>query len=168
VVRNEHAVTIVRADLAYAELVSARGARLARVETDRLRAWSDDLGAAGIPGHGPRGAVGQASFDNAQAPPEAWQSVFAADAVRTNIAQCHAEGIQHGAAAEAEVVVRMNIETRTGHVRRADVAISSLGNDAESECIARALGTAGPLPPAPVGWRAPVVDLSVPVRLVAD
>lgn len=164
VVRGPHAVTIVRADLAFAELVTASGERLARTENDRLRAWLDDQGDLGIPGEGPRGAVGTASFDNAQPPPEAWQRALAAAAVRARIGQCHAEGVRRGASPEGQVVVRMNVESRTGRVRRADVAISSIGDAEEAECIARALGSSGQLPSAPSSWPE-VVDLSVPVRL---
>lgn len=168
VVRGAHAVTIVRADLAYAELVTSGGEQLARVETDRLRAWLDDQGDLAIPGEGPRGAVGAASFDNAQPPPEAWQRALAAGPVRARIGQCHAEGTARGASPEGQVVIRMNIETRTGRVRRADVAISSLGDAEEAECIARALGTSAQLPAAPSSWQAEVVDLSVPVRVTSD
>ncbi len=167
VVRGAHAVTIVRADLAYAELVTASGERLARTESDRLRAWLDDQGDLAIPGEGPRGAVGTASFDNAQPPPEAWQRALAAAAVRARIAQCHTEGVARGAAPEGQVVVRMNVESRTGRVRRADVAISSIGDAEEGECIARALGGSAQLPSAPASWPE-VVDLSVPVRLTAN
>lgn len=165
-VRNAHAVTIVRADLAYAELVSSAGERVVRSESDRLRAWMDDQGALAIPGEGPRGAVGTASFDNAQPPPEAWQRAVSSAGVRARIAQCHAEGVARGAAEEGEVVVRMNIEARTGRVRRADVAISSLGENTEAECIARAIGSTQ-LPPGPAGWPE-AVDLSVPVRVTTD
>jgi hypothetical protein len=167
-VRNEHGVTIVRADLAYAELVGQDGARIARSESDRLRAWQDDESALAIPGQGPRGAVFAASFDNAQPPPEPWQRTLSSAAVRARIGQCHAEGIAQGSSPEGQVVVRMNVETRSGRVRRSDVAISSLGNDAEAQCIARALGSVAQLPPAPPDWRAEAVDLSVPVRVVAD
>ncbi len=168
VVRGAAAVTIVRADLAYAELVTSEGERLARTETDRLRAWLDDQSDLAIPGEGPRGMVGEASFDTAQPPPDAWQRALEAAPLRARIGQCHAEGTARGAAEEGQVVVRMNIETRTGRVRRADVAISSLGDAEEGECIARALGSQAQIPAAPSSWQAEVVDLSVPVRLTAN
>ena len=41
-VRSAAAVTIVRFELAYAELLDARGQSIARSDTDRLRAWADD------------------------------------------------------------------------------------------------------------------------------
>jgi hypothetical protein len=165
-VRSVHGVTIVRADLAFAELVRD-GERLARMETDRLRAWLDDQEDLAIPGQGPRGAVGDASFDNAQPPPEAWQRALQASGVRARIAQCHAEGVARGAAPEGQVVVRLNVEARTGRIRRADVAISSIGDAGEGECIARALGSGVQLSAAPASWQAEVVDLSVPVRLTS-
>ncbi len=163
VVRSVHGVTIVRADLAFAELVR-EGERLARVETDRLRAWLDDQQELAIPGEGPRGTVGAASFDNAQPPPESWQRALQSAGIRARIAQCHAEGIARGAEPEGQVVVRLDVESRTGRVRRADVAISALGDAAEGECIARALGAGAQLPPGLSSWPE-VVDLSVPVRL---
>ncbi len=168
VIRNAHAVTIVRADLAFAELLSAEGERLARTETERLRSWLDDRRANAIPGEGPRGRVGAATFDNAQQPPESWQRSLQAAAIRAGIAQCHTEGVARGAAGNAEVVVRLNVETRTGRIRRSDVAISSLGDTAEGECIARAIGSAASLPAGPSNWQADVTDLSVPVRLTTE
>lgn len=167
-VRNEHAVTIVRADLATAELVSSTGEVITRAETDRLAAWQDDHDALTIPGEGPRGAVGQARFADGQSPPDTWQRALAAQGVRNRFGRCHGEGVQRGAAAEGQVVVRLNIETRTGRIRRADVALSSLGDTDEAECIARSLGGHVSLPAGPSSWQAEVVDLSVPVRLAAD
>lgn len=165
-VRGQHAVTIVRVDLAFAELVSSADERVARAETDRLRAWLDDREALAIPGEGPRGAVGEARFPNGTAAPEAWQRALAA--ARPGIARCHAEGVARGATPEGQVVVRLNVEARTGDVRRADVALSSVGDGAEAECIARALGSGVALGAGPSNWQAQFVDLAVPVRLVVD
>jgi hypothetical protein len=75
--------------------------------------------------------------------------------------------VARGVPPDGQVVVRLNVETRSGRIRRADVAITSIDPD-ESECIARALGTGASLPPGPTSWGADVVDLSVPVRLAAD
>lgn len=163
-VRNPHAVTIVRADVAFAEIfIDSR--RVARSENDRFRAWNDDNETFAVPGEGPRGAVGDARFSNGTDAPASWQSALEGDATRQQITRCHAEGMQRGAAGTGQVVVRLNVETRTGRVRRADVALSSLGDGAEAECIARALGSSASLPPGPSEWRADVVDLAVPVRL---
>lgn len=167
-VRSRFAVTIVRADLAWVELVDGSGERLARADTDRLRAWNDDREALAIAGEGPRGAVDPATFSNGSAPPESWQTALGSAAAREAIGRCHAEGVARGAAHEGRVVVRLNVETRTGRVRRADVALSSLGDTEEAECIARALGSGSSLPPGPNSWQAEVVDLSVPVRLVTE
>ena len=104
-----------------------------------------------------------------RAPGRVWHLPTAAKlTTREAIARCHAEGVARGAAHEGRVVVRLNVETRTGRVRRADVALSSLGDTEEAECIARALGSSSSLGPGPSGWQADVVDLSVPVRLVTD
>jgi len=167
-VRNRFAVTIVRADVAYLELVDGSGARLARTETDRLSAWQDAVEDLAIAGEGPRGAVGSARFGDGSAPPPTWQAALPDADTRARIGQCPAEGLQRGAAPDGQVVVRLNVETRTGRIRRADVALSSVGDDAEAECIARALGATATLPPGPATWTAPVVDLSVPVRVVSD
>lgn len=167
-VRNRHAVTIVRVDVAYLELVAENDVRVARTETDRLRAWNDDREAMSVEGEGPRGAVGAASFSNGDAAPERWQAVLGGVAARRAIAQCHAAGVQRGATEEGQVVVRLNIETRTGAIRRSDVALSSIGDSTEAECIAQALGSRSTLSPGPSSWQAEFVDLSVPVRLVTD
>lgn len=168
VVRNRFAVTIVRADLAFAEVVGGDGERIARADTDRLRAWLDDQEELTIPGEGPRGAVGDARFANGTAAPEGWQRVLSGAEARAGIAQCHAAGVQRGASGDGQVVVRLNVETRTGRVRRADVALSSIGDDEDAECIARAVGSHSSLPPAPPTWQAEFVDVSVPVRLAVD
>ena len=163
-VRNAHAVTIVRADVAFAEILDGQR-RLARSEHDRFRAWSDDHETYRVPGDGPRGAVGNARFSNGTEAPANWQTALRAEATRQRISRCHAEGVGRGAADEGQVVVRLNVETRTGRVRRADVALSSVGDGDEAECIARAVGSSATLPPGPSDWRAEVVDLAVPVRL---
>jgi len=166
-VRNRFAVTIVRADVAYLELVDAAGASLARAETDRLRAWTDDQERLTIEGEGPRGAVGDPQFSNGTEPTEAWQRALAAPSLRAPIGRCHAAGVARGAAEEGQLMIRLNVETRTGRVRRADVALSSLGDREEAECIAQALGSVS-LPRGPTSWQAEFVDLTVPVRVVVD
>ena len=166
-VRNRFATTIVRADVAYLEIVDAEGERVARAETDRLRAWADDQEALAIEGEGPRGAVDAASFANGSAAPESWQAALSAPAVRARIARCHAAGIERGAAREGQAVIRLNVESRTGRIRRADVALSSLGDRDEALCLSQALGAVS-LSRGPTGWQAEFVDLSVPVRVLAD
>jgi hypothetical protein len=76
--------------------------------------------------------------------------------------------VRRGATEQGQVVVRLNIETRTGTIRRSDVALSSIGDNTEAECIAQAVGTGSTLTPGPNTWQAEFVDLSVPVHLVAD
>lgn len=168
VVRNRHAVTIVRADLAFAELVGSDGERLVRTDTDRHRAWRDDREELGVPGEGPRGTVGAARFSNGAAAPVEWQRALERAEVRAALAQCHAAGVARGASREGQVVVRLNVEVRTGEVRRADVALSSVEDPDEAECVARALGRHAAFGPGPLTWQAQFVDLNVPTRLVAD
>jgi hypothetical protein len=57
VVRAAVGVTLVRAELAFAELVDADGRVVAREDMDRLRAWLDDEEQDTLPGEGPRAAV---------------------------------------------------------------------------------------------------------------
>lgn len=166
-VRGAHSVTIVRIDLAYAELVSSADESIARAETDRLRAWNDD-GTGTIEGTGPRGAITDARFSNGQEAPENWRTGLATRAALRTIGRCHRDGLTRGASIEGQVSVRLNVETRTGRVRRADVALSSLGDSEEAECIARAIGSVGRLGAGPSEWTAEVVDLSVSVRVVSE
>jgi hypothetical protein len=57
VVRAAVGVTLVRAELAFAELLDESGRVLAREDMDRLRAWLDDEEREALPGEGPRAAV---------------------------------------------------------------------------------------------------------------
>ena len=54
VIRPSVGVTTVRMDVAFLELVDERGRVIARDDTERLRAWSDDLQHEVVAGAGPR------------------------------------------------------------------------------------------------------------------
>jgi hypothetical protein len=160
--RGAHGVTIVRVDLAYAELQTVEGERLTRTETDRLRAWNDDD--SEIPGHGPRGRLRPALFEGGAPVPESWSRALERASLGEALGRCHAGGIERGGAGRGSVVVRLNVESRSGRVRRADVALSAIGDDEAAECVAREVGRGLRLPPGPSSFPA-TVDLAVPVEL---
>lgn len=166
-IRNAHAVTVVRADLAYAELRDAQGRRIGRMQTDRLRAWGDDTNAFTVPGEGPRGVVSAVSLGNAVDPPSSWAQALGSRRIARTIGRCHRDGLSRNASREGQIMVRLNVETRSGSIRRADVSLSSVGDPVEAECVAQALGRAS-LQPAPRQWSARAVDLEVTVRVAAD
>lgn len=161
------AVTTVRMDVAYVELLRRDGRVLAREDTERLRAWIDDRAIDAVPGRGPRGVLGAASRVGAGIAPEPWQRALAAanqGAVHDAIGACHAAGVTRGASAEGQVVVRLAVDGRSGAVRESEVELSSIGDDEEASCIAQAIGRHLRLPPSTEGG---TIALSVPVRLAA-
>lgn len=167
--RSRHAVTTVRMDVAYVELLEPDGATIAREDTDRYRAWRDDHDREAVPGSGPRAAIGQATTPSG-AVPDAWQQGLATAAqgdVGRAIAQCHRDGVARGAEASAQVIVRLRVDGRTGRVTESALAISDLGDSDEGECVAGAMRSVA-LPPGPAEWGTRTVDVSVPVRLAAD
>jgi hypothetical protein len=165
-VRPSVGVTTVRMDVAFVELVSGNGRVVARQDTDRLRAWLDDAELDGVPGSGPRGMPGAASrTDGAGIAPEAWQRALAASArgpVGAALGRCHADGLSRRAVPDGRVVVRLVVDARRGVVSSSEVELSSVGDDQEAECIARALSRV--VLPADASLGASVT-ISVPVRL---
>ncbi len=166
VVRSVAAVTTVRMDTAFLEMLDSRGQVLAREDTGRYRAFRDDQRRDEVPGTGPRGMLGTAlrSGGGGPLPPGFQQTVAAANQgpVRRGLAACHAAGLRHGAAGRGQVVVRMTVDGRSGAVQHAAVELSSIGNDAEDACIATAVKSALRFSP---GAASGTVDISVPVRL---
>ncbi len=167
--RGSHAIATVRVDVAFAELYDARGAVLARQDTERLRSWLDDAELDGVPGEGPRGIVLPPSLSDGADAPHSWAAAAAAlnqGRVHAALAACHAAALERGAASDAQVVVRLTVETRSGRVREVEVELSSLGDDEGARCVSMAV--ARNLRLAPVNFGIARVDLSVPVRLAAD
>jgi hypothetical protein len=165
-IRPAVGVTTVRMDVAFAELLGSRGETLAREDGDRLTAWIDDVEHERVEGSGPRGAIGQASFDPALGDSERHKRALDAasrGAVGRAIGRCHADGVARGAQPSGHVAVRLSVDGATGRVRASEVELSTLGDDPEAECITRALATIA-FPPGPPG----TLGVSVPIRLAAD
>lgn len=167
VVRNAHAVTIVRFDLAYVEVRSPDGPVL-RHETERYRAWDEDRARLAIPGEGPRGAVQTPRFSNGAPVPTRWVEALDSPELREGLSRCHAGGLARHANPEGHVVVRLTIDTRSGRIHEAEAAVSSIGDEEEADCVARAVRSGVRLPPGPGSWQALAVNLDVTVRLTAQ
>lgn len=167
--RSRHAVSMVRMDVAFVELLSADGTVLAREDTDRYRAWRDDAERDALPGEGPRAALGTPSVPSGTVP-EPWERSLAAastGAVGRALSACHRDGVARGAEETGRVIVRLRVDGRTGRVLESELAVSDLGDTAEAECMAGALRDVS-LPPGPGEWAARTVDLQVPVRVATD
>jgi hypothetical protein len=166
-IRPRAGVTLVRMDVAFIELVDASGGLVAREDTERYRSWQDDEGRAGIPGTGPRAAVGVASIADGTAVPDGWTRAIrtaGAGALARTLGQCHAAGVARGASPDATIRVRLHVEGRTGHVTESSVEIANVGDTDEVDCIVAAV--AGVDLPAGTGdVAARSVDLSVPITL---
>lgn len=125
VLRSAAGVTTVRMDLAFAELLDARGRVIAREDTERLRAWSDDLEEVrpveiGAPI--PRGGA---------------VDVRGLESALPAIAACHVAGVAQGASADAQVSVRLTV--RSGQIAEATTELSSLGSRRATRCVIDAL-----------------------------
>jgi hypothetical protein len=145
VVRPAGGQTLVRAEIAFAELVRPDGSVVAREDTERLRALVDDDAPDRIPGSGPRARV-DPPYATRGAVPDAWRQALVAAgqpgaSVARALAACHAEGVARGAAEHSRVVVRL-AAIRGGAVRRAEVELADNGDEAEAQCVARAIGAA--------------------------
>jgi len=160
-------VSTVRMDVAFIELLDPRGAVLAREDTDRLRAWLDDA-SGDVPGEGPRAAVGTPFLvGRAGQTPAPWRQALEGAArgpLGRALGGCHASGIARGGEGAGQVVVRLTIDARSGAVQQSEVELSSVEDDEEATCIARAFSSFS-FSPAPELW-GPPVSLSVPIRLV--
>jgi len=160
-------VSVVRMDVAFIELVEASGALVAREDTDRFAAWSDDAARDRVPGTGPRAAVG-APAGVLGSVPASWPSALndaSAGAIGAALSACHAAGVERGAPGEGLVRVRVSVDAVTGRVTESRVEITDIGDGEETTCVADAFrGVAFPAAPG----AARTVELSVPVRLVAD
>ena len=166
-VRPRAAVTMVRMDVAFLELVGADGAVIAREDTERYRSWHDDAERTRVPGEGPRARVEPASIGGTPAP-DVWQRAIATAAagpLGIALGQCHRDGITRGASAEATIRVRLTVEGRTGRVTESGVEIANVGDTAEIECIETALEHVE-LPAAPGELASRTVELVVPISLV--
>jgi len=166
-IRPRAGVTLVRMDVAFVEIVDASGGTVAREDTERFRSWQDDAGREGIPGTGPRAAIGVSSLSDGATVPEPWnRAIRAAGAgalVRT-LGRCHADGVTRGAQPEATIRVRLHVEGRTGHVVESSVEIANIGDTDEVDCIVEAVSHLD-LPAGSGEVATHAVDLSIPVTL---
>jgi hypothetical protein len=164
-VRPAAGVTTVRMDIAYVELTDARGRVIAREDTDRLRAWLDDQESSAVAGEGPRGAVGRPLVHAGRSDvPDAWARTYeraAAGDLGAAIARCHAEGVARGANEEGAVIVRLQVDARSGAIVDHGVELADIGDAREAQCIERAVAGVR-LPPDAAGG---TVLLSVPIQL---
>ncbi len=151
VIRSAVAVTTVRADLAFAELLDEGGRVLAREDTERLRAWQDDVERYGLPGEGPRAAVVGAVVDGAPAPP-AWTQRLNEEALRARLAQCWREAIARHDMRDARLIVRGVVDAR-GHIST-ETELSSLGDSEAEACVLQAFADLSL--PGPARFRLPV------------
>jgi len=146
VVRAAVGVTLVRAELAFAELVDADGRVVAREDMDRLRAWLDDEEQDTLPGEGPRAAVVAVAVERGAVAPD--------DALRTRaitqaLGVCYAR--EHGG---AMAVVRLRTDA-SGRAIEKTFSLSDLASEAVGECVLAALG-AVTLPAGERVWRVQV------------
>ena len=165
--RPRAAVTMVRMDVAFLELIGADGAVIAREDTERYRSWHDDAERTAIPGTGPRARVEAATLGGSPGP-ETWQRALAAaatGALGTALATCHRDGIARGAEAESTIRVRLTVEGRTGHVTDSGVEIANVGDTDEITCIEAALQHVE-LGAGPAEVLSRTVELVVPISLV--
>jgi hypothetical protein len=164
-IRPRAGVTLVRMDVAFVEIVDATGGLVARDDTERYRSWHDDEGRDGIPGTGPRAAIGTPSIADGAAVPDGWaRAVRGAAALVRTVGRCHADGVTRGAQPDATIRVRLRVEGRTGHVNESSVEIANVGDTDEVDCIVEAVGHLDlPAGSGDVAGRA--VDLSIPITL---
>lgn len=168
-IRSRHAVTMVRMDVAFVELLAADGSMIAREDGERYRAWLDDRQRDAVPGSGPRAALGEPSTRSGPLP-DAWRRAFA-DAAQGELGRalrdCHQQAIERGAEPHGRVVVRLRVDGRTGRVLESAAALSDLGDTHAAECMARVLRALA-LPAGPGEWGARIVDVELPIRVAAD
>ncbi len=166
-IRPRAAVTLVRMDVAFVELIDAQGHVLAREDTERFRSWQDDADREGIPGTGPRAAVGTPSIADGTAVPEGWTRALrtaGAGALGRTLGRCHAEGVGRGAAPESMAHVRVRVDGRTGRVTESSVEIANVGDTDEVDCIVDAVAHVD-FPAGSADLAGRTIDLSVPVTL---
>jgi hypothetical protein len=157
-VRASQAVTAVRADIAFVELLDAEGAVIAREDHDRLRAWSDDPDRTAA--REPEVTIG-APTTSGGPPTEAWIRAVRAPAISRQLLACHVAGVARGASREAMLVVRLRVDARAGRVEDAVVEVGNVGDEAENVCLVAALRGVELGTSTATGS----VDLRVPVRL---
>lgn len=161
-VRPAAGVTIVRMDLAYAEIVTSGGDVVARRETARLTDWRNDPERPSGGVEGPHAIVGPAivptGFDG-------WRREIAELAkgqLGEELTRCHAAAVANGSSARGRVSFRASMGASTGAPRQVSVELSTV-ESAASSCMIDALRTRLKLTAAPGPERN--VEVRVPVWL---
>lgn len=160
-VRGSRAISLVRMDVAFLELIDGEGRVLARQDTDRFTSWSDDRGRDVLPGSGPRASVGEATLSTGRLPAN-WQGTLSGPELGAALGRCHEAGVGRGADGEASVRVRLTVE-RAGRVVASTIELANVGDEEELRCIEGAVGALS-LPGGPAELPARV-DVLVPIRL---
>ena len=151
VVRAAVGVTLVRAELAFAELVDEDGRVVAREDMDRLRAWLDDEEQDTLPGEGPRAAIVAIAVERG---PQAPEDALRAPRVTQALGVCYAAAVGAGHAGDALAVARLRTDV-TGRVIEKGFSLAQLPNDTVGECVLGALGGVT-LPAGERVWRVQV------------
>ena len=129
IVRSAYGTSLLRADVAYLELVDAEGRVIARQDTELLRSWRDDAASqvAVVVGE-PRLERGRTELSSLRA---------AVEARAPAMLGCLDDAHRRGAPATAEMVLRFDSmdDGRT----QASVALSSIGESEGTECVRAAV-----------------------------
>lgn len=129
IVRNAHASSLLRADVAYLELVDGEDRVIARQDTEILRAWRDDASSQNaLVVEAPRLERGQVDLGALRAAVRGQSEVLVA---------CIEAAHERGAPPTADFVLRF--ETDESARTRVSVALSSLGESEGTECIRAAV-----------------------------
>jgi hypothetical protein len=125
-VRPAAAVTTVRIDVAYVELLNGRGQVLAREDTERLRAWRDD----DVPEPG-------LSFGELEVQEGDAIVTGALQSKRAALLACFTSAVARGATRRAMVTLRLRVTG--GRVAHVETELSSLGDREGVECLRASL-----------------------------
>lgn len=147
VMRAAVGVTLVRAELAFAELVDADGRVVAREDMDRLRAWLDDEEQDTLPGEGPRAAVVAIAVERGATAPD---DALRARAVTQALGVCYAREPR----GDAMAVARLRTDA-AGRTIEKSFSLTDLASDAVGECVLAALASVS-LPAGERVWRVQV------------
>jgi len=153
VLRPAVSVSTIRMDVAFLELVDSRGRVIARDDTERLRAWRDDVERDRVPGEGPRVAVDEPW---GTAVPAA--TVTAIRGLAAPLGRCHAEHVARGGPESARALVQLTVEN--GRLQEPTLAFSTFSDERFRVCILRVLKE-GQLPMSSG-------RMTVPLRFAAD
>ncbi len=153
VIRPAVSVSTVRMDVAFLELVDSRGRVIARDDTERLRAWRDDIERDRVPGEGPRVAV-----DDPWGTAVPAATVTAIRGLAEPLGRCHAAHVQRGGQHSGRALVQLTVEG--GTLQDPTFAFSTFSDERFGACILRVLKEA----------RLPMTSgrMTVPLRFAAD